>query len=448
VRALVIADSDSYVKWGAAVHDRMPARWHRTMVVIGSRAVPSAEQLATALAGSSLGTDSGRAGLGRPGSGRPGSATVPVVDLVDVADHVRRHRPDVVLMAVRGEVVRVLVRAIVAAAAEASLDRPVFVSGLPGISIPATSKALYYRSQVDYFLLHSKREIREFRALAEKMGIAQSFGLGTLPFLPERSPDVRSGGSIVFAAQAKVPREREDRIAVLRALADTAVAFPGRRVVIKVRAKRGETQTHAERYPFDDLLDAADLLAQIGSVPPNLVVEGGPMLDHLAAASGLVTVSSTAAIEAAAIGVPVIALDDFGVSPEMINLVFSGSGLLASSTDLRAGRFRTPEPAWLDDNYFHAEADNDWIAGIEALVRRRELGQLPLRPAYRGTTGGAVRRAWDRKLALGAYDRTVAGAAAYAVGVPLRSAVILARAPVRALRRRRTGRLRETAAAR
>jgi hypothetical protein len=434
VRALVIGDSDSYVKWGAAVLDRMPADWQRGMVVIGSRAVPSAEQLATALAGSSLEVaPAGSSVL----SSSPVTATVPIVDLGDVADYVRRHRPDVVLMAVRGEVVRVLVRAIVAASAEAALDRPVFVSGLPGISIPATSKALYYRSQADYFLLHSKREIREFRALADKMGIEQSFGLATLPFLPQRSPDAGAGDAIVFAAQAKVPREREDRIAVLRALADTAFAFPGRRVIIKVRARRGETQTHAERFPFDDLLDAPELLTQIGEVPSNLVVEGGPMIDHLAAAAGLVTVSSTAAIEAAAIGVPVIALDDFGQSTEMINLVFSGSGLLASSTELRAGRFRTPEPEWLDDNYFHADADNDWIAGIEALVRRRELGQLPLRPAYKGRTGGAVRRAWDRKLALGTYDQTLGGAAAYAVGVPLRSAVILARKPIKALRRRR-----------
>jgi hypothetical protein len=431
VRALVIGDSDSYVKWGAAVLDRMPAHWLRSMVVIGSRAVPSAEQLATALAGSSVAGES-----------------VPIVDLVDVADHVRRHRPDVVLMAVRGEVVRVLVRTIVAAAAESALDRPVFVSGLPGISIPATSKALYYRSQVDYFLLHSKREVREFRALAETMGVDQTFGLATLPFLPARSAEAGTGGSIVFAAQAKVPREREDRVAVLRALADTAVAFPERRVVIKVRATRGETQTHAERYPFDELLDDPALRAEIGPVPPNLVVEGGPMIDHLSTAAALVTVSSTAAIEAAALGVPVIALDDFGLSTEMINLVFSGSGLLASSTELRAGRFRTPEPAWLDDNYFHADADNDWIAGIETLARRRELGQLPLRPAFRGGTGGAVRRAWDRKLALGDFDRTLSGAAAYAVGVPLRSAVILARTPIRAMRRRRNQRAREADKAR
>lgn len=456
MRALVIGDSDSYVKWGAAVLDRMPADWQRSMVVIGTRAVPSAEQLATALAGSPL---------------RP--EVVPIVDLGDVTEHVRRHRPDVVLMSVRGQVVRVLVRAIVAAAAEAGMDRPVFVSGLPGISIPATSKALYFRSQADYFLLHSKREIRDFTALADKMGVTQSFGLATLPFLLEEvansaatststsatsaaasaSASAPGGagvgtsphpnGSIVFAAQAKVPRERDDRLSILRALIDTARAFPERRVVIKVRARRGETQTHAEQFPYDELLEDAALLAAGETLPTNLVVEGGSMADHLAVASGLVTVSSTAAIEAIAVGVPVITLDDFGESADMINLVFAGSGLSASSTELRAGRFRTPAAGWLDDNYFHPAADSDWVAGIEELVRRRELGQLPLREQFRGRLGGAVRKAWDRKLALGDYDNTASGTAAYAVGVPLRAFVIFARTPIRAVRRRRNRLARE-----
>lgn len=458
MRALVIGDSDSYVKWGAAVLDRMPGDWQRDMVVIGSRAVPSPEQLEAALAGSSL---------------RP--EMVPIVDLGDVTDYVRGNRPDVVLMSVRGQVVRVLVRAIVAASAEAGMDRPVFVTGLPGISIPATGKALYFRSQADYFLLHSKREIREFTALAEKMGVQQSFGLATLPFLvtlpsqaastvalPLQAPSLvssgeqgagvpavaaSSSGPIVFAAQAKVPREREDRLHVLRALVDTARAFPDRRVVIKVRARRGETQTHAELHPYDDLLEDAEFVAAVGELPPNLVVEGGPMGDHLAVASGLVTVSSTAAIEAVAVGVPVITLDDFGESTELINLVFSGSGLPASSTDLRAGKFRMPEAAWLDDNYFHPAEDNDWVAGIVELVRRRELGLLPLRDQFRGRLGGSMRRAWDRKLALGDYDHTRSAAAAYAVGVPLRAFVIFARTPIRAFRRRRNRRAREAALA-
>jgi hypothetical protein len=431
VRVLAIGDSDSYVKWGAAVLERMPAHWQKEMVVIGTPVVPSGAQLDAALDATGF-----------------SAAEVPIVTLVDVAARVVADKPDVVLMSVRGLVVRVLVRAIVAATADLpGRERPVFVSGLPGISIPATGRALYFRSQVDLFLLHSKREIRDFEALAQKMGVTQSFALASLPFLPgdrDRAVVDVAGDpartDIVFAAQAKVPREKDERLALLGWLIAAARARPTQRVVIKLRALPGEAQTHAEQYPFDQLLRE---VAKDTPLPSNLVVSGGSMVEHLDKAAGLVTVSSTAAIEAAAMGIPVLALDDFGVSSELINLVFEGSGLLGPSTELTepteaaGAALRLPRASWLDDNYFHPVADETWIGAIDDLVARNSAAPIPLRPQFRARIGGAPRRAWDRKLALGSYDRTVSGALAYGIGYPLRALVVWARTPIRAARRRK-----------
>jgi len=400
VKVLGIADSDSYVKWGAAVLDRMPAEWSRSLTVVRTPALLSDSQLSAALTGTQFTADQ-----------------TPVVDLADLAELVAREQPDVVLLSVRGPVVRVLVRMIVAAAPR----RPVIVSGLPGISIPETLNALYYRSQVDLFLLHSKREIRAFAALAAELGIGQTFGLGTLPFLPARRSDSEIGGAvgtdILFAAQAKVPRALEDRVALLGWLVETARQHPNERVVVKLRGRAGEAQTHSERYPFDELL------AQFDDVPDNLVVSTGPMSEHLRASAALVTVSSTAALEAVAAGIPVLALDDFGVTGKLINVVFEGSGMLGGADDLIAGRFRQPAEAWLDDNYFHAPTDDDWVDQIIAAVARREAGELPLRPQFRGSLGGNLRRVWDRKRALGPYDTSLSGSLALAVGLPLRGLV-------------------------
>lgn len=397
MRVLGVADSDSYLKWGASVLDRMPADWQRSLAILRTPALPSTQQRESALAHTSF-----------------AERGVPVVDLDDFAELVARERPDVVLLSVRGPVVRVLVRTIAAVATGA---RPVIVSGLPGISIPETLNALYYRSQVDFFVLHSKREIRAFGNLAAGLGIRQDFGLATLPFLGD---SVRAGGGddIVFAAQAKAPRAVEDRERVVAWLVETARAHPDRRVVVKLRGVAGEPQTHGEAYPYDVLLDA------VPDLPPNLVVSTGPMTTHLAHAGALVTVSSTAALEAVAAGVPVLALDDFGVTDQLINVVFEGSGLLGGSRALVEGDFRLPHAEWLDDNYFHDPADEDWIGGIEAAVAR---GSLPLRPQFRGSLGGNLRRVWDRKRALGKYDRSVAGYLALAVGLPLRGAVRRAR---------------------
>ena len=434
MKVLGIADSDSYTKWGASILTRMPATWSRTLVVIRTPALPSPRQLRSVLTGTEFSPE-----------------TTPLVDLADLAGLVAAERPDVVLLSVRGPVVRVLIRMIMTAGPH----RPLIVSGLPGISIPATLLALYYRSQVDLLILHSRREMAAFGVLAAEWGIRQDFALATLPFLADRTTAVGPGGAgprvgrrasgspsdsadgrdsdsadgrdsdigtdILFAAQAKVPRELEDRERLLGWLADAARAQPERLVIIKLRGVTGEAQTHFERYPFDALLEALE------DAPDNLVISTGPMSRHLERAAVLVTVSSTASIEAIALGVPVLALDDFGVSGPLINLVFEQSGVLGSSRQLAAEDFRSPEPEWLDANYFHGQADDTWVASIEAGVARRLDGPLALRPQFRATLGGNLRRIWDRKRALGPYDRSASGYLALSVGLPLRGAVRLSR---------------------
>jgi hypothetical protein len=391
LRILAVADSDSYVKWGAALLARAPAEWVRQLVVVATPVLPSANQLASALEST---TAIGRAD---------------VLELSGLAVRVRTMQPDVVLISARGPLVKVIVRTIVSA----STTRPVIATGLPGISVPATRMAIAHRAQADVFIVHSRREVEEFSVLATKMGIVQKFSLATLPFLPTERAQPDSTGDIIFAPQAKVPEEKSNRAMLLGWLAEAARQDPRRRVVVKVRAAQGEQQTHAEAH------DYAELLGDLQPSPPaNLVVESGPMSAHLEHASGLVTISSTAAIEALALGVPVLALDDFGVRKELINTVFADSGLLGTSHDLIAHRFNNPLPQWLEDNYFHGSASDTWVSDIEYALAERAAGEFPLKSLRRGVVGGRLRKAWDRKRSLGRFDRSVSGAAALAIGMP------------------------------
>ncbi|HEY4153111.1 MAG TPA: DUF6716 putative glycosyltransferase, partial [Pseudolysinimonas sp.] len=339
--------------------------------------------------------------------------------LTDALGVLRREQPDAVLIAVRGPVAAVLIRMI----AELP-DRPVIVTGLPGISIPATRKALAFRRQADLFVLHSRREVREFTLMSREYGWTHRFALATLPFVEERTG--ATGTDLVFAAQAVVPRTLEERLRVLQLLIAAARARPEHRVVIKVRGLAGEPQTHDEQESYPELL------GQFADIPANLVVSTAPMSAALDEAQGLMTVSSTAAIEAIARGIPVIALDVFGVTAKLINPVFEGSGLFGGETAVVRREFRHPEPAWLDDNYFHPVDDDDVAVQLEALVAARRQGVLPAREPAR-KVGGKLRLAWDRKRAFGEADRTVAGVVALAVGTPARATVIAARKVKRAL---------------
>jgi hypothetical protein len=238
-------------------------------------------------------------------------------------------------------------------------------------------------------------------------------GLATLPFLPDApAPDLVVGEThrdLVFAAQAKVPSERDERIRLLGWLVQAARRRPSRRVVVKVRAGRGEAQTHAETFDFADLLaDPVVGGARGGARTPP---PGG---------AALVTVSSTAVLEAIAAGIPAILVDEFGVSPKLINTVFEGSALFGGADDVAAWTARHPAASWLDDNYFHGREDDDWLAQLEGLLTRRATAPSPLRTRRYNLRGGALRRAFERKRMLGHHDRSTVGALSVAVALPAR----------------------------
>lgn len=394
LRVVALADTDSYVKWAAALLSALPDGADAHLLVVDTPMAVSPAQLRSALVGSSLREENVRR-----------------VEFADLPRVIGDLAPDAVLVAARGPVVRVLIAAV------AGLDpRPVIVSGLPGISIPATTAAIIHRTQSDLFVLHSTREIVAFTALARRRGLSQTFALARLPFAAAATRESRAahgGTDLVFASQAIVPRERADRMRVARLLVAAARAEPTKRVVVKERAATGEHQTHQQRYGYPDLLRT------LAPLPPNLVVSTESMAHALDAAEGLVTVSSTAAIEAVARGIPVIALDVFGVDDSLINPVFVGSGLLGCEDAVLRREFRLPPREWLAQNYFHDPAQDDWVRRVGELVALRNAGALAPKPA-RARRGGWARDVWERKLALGRNDRSLAGAFVYAIGVPLR----------------------------
>jgi len=399
VRIIGIADTDSYVKWSAALLGSLPSAAEAELLVVETPLVVSATQQAAATAGSGL--DPSR---------------VRRIAFAQVAKYVADAAPDAVLIAARGPVVRVLARLI------GSLSpRPVIVTGLPGISIPATSAALIHRTQCDLFVLHSTREIREFTALAERRGFVQRFALSRLPFARSGSAaahaETEGGTDLVFAAQAIVPRSRPERMAIVNMLIRAAETDPSRRVVVKLRAVKGEHQTHRERDGYPELLAATGR-----EMPENLVISTAPMASALHTAEGLVTVSSTAVIEAVALGVPAIVIDTFGVSDELINPVFVGSDLFGGEAEIVEREFRTALTDWVQDNYFHAASADDWLAQLEGLVAERRRGALAPKPPL-ARRGGHYRDRWERAIIVGRRERSVAETALIAVGVPFRQVV-------------------------
>jgi hypothetical protein len=416
-RVVGLVDTDSFAKWGAHLLSTAPPNWSLELLTVATPRSASPAQLRAAFRDVD-------ARLGPIDLAPPGQRSVD-----DVVARLQEDTPDAVLVSCIGPVAEVLIDQI----SRTVPDRPVLVSGLPGISFPAKWKGVFLRARADLFVLHSHREVREYRAMAAAGGIEPSFALATLPFA-RSTGTARAGAvrdSVVFAAQPSVPKEEDERRRVVGWLVDAARAHPEWRVVVKTRAARGEHQTHRETHAYADLVPT--------DAPTNLVVEAGPMSVHLDRAVALVTISSTAVLEAAARGVPALTLTDFGTSRALINEVFVDSGLEGTADDLVHGRFGSVRPEWMADNYFHAPEDDDWADRAEALMTLRDAGALVDRPAARRSRGGVLRRAWERRNALGDHDRTTIGRVAALIGTPIRAVKRTGRRVVRSLRPTTTG---------
>ncbi len=424
-RVVALVDTDSFAKWGAHLLAAAPAGWDLDLRTVATPRSASAKQLRSAFRG----LDARLAHL----------RTAPPApqDVDAVVEELRVDPPDAVLVSLIGPVAELVIDEV----HRRIPDRPVLVSGLPGISFPAKWKGIFFRARADLFVLHSHREVRAYEEMATEGGVEPHFALATLPFARSASASASASAgagatasvstgapgatgapvrdAVVFAAQPSVPLERVDRALVVQWLVATARQHPEWRVVIKTRAAAGEHQTHREEHPYPDLVPA--------DAPANLVVESGPMAEHLDRAVALVTISSTAVLEAAARGVPALTLTDFGIGRHLINEVFVSSGLEGDSVDLVDGRFGTVRPSWMQDNYFHPASDDDWQRRLTELMVQRDAGTLVDREPARRSRGGVLRRAWERKNALGGADRSALGWLALVIGAPIRTTKRLAR---------------------
>lgn len=353
---LALADTDSYLKWTSHAAQSLGDQLQVSLALVRSPLQPSPEQVEAAVAGTVW-----------------EGADLESVHWIRVVAMIRRTRPDVVLLGMTGALVRLLTAAIRRAGLPV-----VIVTGMAGLSYPANLPAIRYRAGCDLFVVHSPREQFHFEALARANGATiPKFVTHHLPYLPESSAqwplrqlppvDHTPVQQIVFAAQAKVPSSRRDRAELLRRLAAVAETRPDIPVLVKLRSRGNEAQTHTELHPLDKLWEKMAVAEDLREDALQFV--HGPMRPWLTPGTVLVTVSSTASLESLALGIRTMIVDDFGVSDELINTVFQGSGLLGSLSSLPEAGDSAATQRWMESNYFHG-FQSDLVRQIDGLIIR------------------------------------------------------------------------------
>ncbi|MGW2489621.1 DUF6716 putative glycosyltransferase [Streptomyces sp. NPDC001606] len=361
LRVAVLADSDTRWKWGALTAQRL---------------TPAA------------------AGVRLDGYLLRGRATPTPRQLQEVgvrADSLSEVTGVEFLRAMTAEPYDILVLALVGGGVQAMLHglrnawgtgpRPVVVTGYVGVVYEKLADGLLLRHGADLVLANSRHDADRFRAVYEGVGadasavteVALPF-LGGAPYTGEHDPY-----TVVFAAQPSVPDNRRDRTYLLDRLIEHARRHPEREVLLKLRSKPGEHTTHIEELPYQKLVQGKEL-------PANFRLVYGHMGEVLDRTDLLVTVSSTAALEALHRRIPTVVLTDLGVREMLGNHHFTGSGCLASWDQLDAGHRPVPDEEWVSRQGVAADGGYE-TAFDTARARIAELldrpgGLPPLTPYY------------------------------------------------------------------
>ncbi|MGW3207248.1 DUF6716 putative glycosyltransferase [Streptomyces sp. NPDC001135] len=362
LRVAVLADSDTRWKWGALTAQRLApadAGIRLDGYLLRGRATPTARQLKEV----GVRADSLREVTG-----------------VEFLRAMGESSYDVLVLALVGGGVQAMLHGLRALWAGAG-RRPVVVTGYVGVVYEKLADGLLLRHGADLVLANSRHDADRFRAVYEGVGadassvteVALPF-LGGAPYTGEHEPY-----TVVFAAQPSVPDSRKDRAYLLDRLIGHARRHPERDVLLKLRSKPGEHTTHIEELPYQKLAQGKDL-------PANFRLVYGHMGEVLDRTDLLVTVSSTAALEALHRRIPTVILTDLGVREVLGNHHFTGSGCLASWDQLDAGHRPAADEEWVARQGVAADGTYgtafDTARARIARLLDRPGGLPPLNPYY------------------------------------------------------------------
>lgn len=300
-------------------------------------------------------------------------AAVVALGMPELARALLTLRPDVLVVAEGGGGVVAAISAL-AAGWPADVRRPIVVSGYFGVVYEKLVEGLLGRAGSDIVLANSPYDAARFAEVYSALGLDPGVVVETgLPFLRALPPPAGSRRfTVTFACQPGVPASYRDRDYVVRRLIRHAGLHPDRRVILKLRSAPGERVTHAEPYPYPAILRRHD-------PPPNLQLALGDMGEVLGRTDLLLTVSSTAALEAMHAGVGTVLLTDFGVREGLGNAYFVGSGCLASFDEVDAGRVPLADPGWTRARGVAGAGPDAFLTRVSELLAT-ELE--PLRPYY------------------------------------------------------------------
>ena len=324
--AILVAAFDSQLKWAATIRRSLESKGFscRTIIPSDIRNAISDSQLADCGAGT--------------------VAYMPWGQLMNESVNV-----DVVVLALQGPQVRKFCHELFDLVELTGAAPPVTITGWVGVIIEKIIAGYLDRYAADIVAVNSHSDLAIFSEVARNLQLpTENLLLSGLPLLPGEYRQAPVGGpikAVMFADQPTVPQTREDRLYLYQRLLAYAQAHPDRDVVLKPRHRIGEDTFHRMKFHPEALLSGVHR-------PPNFSIDYTPISERLADLDLMLTVSSTAALEAVGAGVRTAFIADLDVREQLGNHIFLNSGLLRTFDQLERDDIGIPAKNWLSDYFF------------------------------------------------------------------------------------------------
>ena len=384
-RALYVAAFDSQLKWCGRIRDELESRGFGSDVVVPEiRSALSPGQIA----------DAGFAGV----------AHVSWAELLE-----RALAADVVVCSLSGPFTRALLFDLAERLDGADEPGPVVVSGWVGVIIEKITAGYLDRCGSDVVAVNSVTDLEHFQRAARALALpSDNLLLTGLPFLSGEPAPPRTGvHRLLFADQPTVPSSAAEREFLYAGAVAYARAHPDREVLLKPRHRLEEDTFHRMQHHPEVLLADVDL-------PANFRIDYTSIAELLPTVDLLVTVSSTACLEALDQGCRVALVLDLGVHERYGNHVFLDSGLLRTWQEITADELGSPAPEWLASYFFPRERNSTRTVAdrVEELI---SSGYRPSRATWRSAyhrSAAAAHRALGPELGSDRRAQTSRSAAA------------------------------------
>ena len=256
---------------------------------------------------------------------------------------------------------------------EGRSKRPMLVSAYPGLLFRFALEGMLDRSGADLLCLNSEQDLEIYREGRKAQGLScDNAAVTGLPVLWNAHPSGKQPDhpSIVFFEQPSIPVHPLQRRYICRQLKSLAEAWPDHPVIFKPRTSSIESTLHRRHGEMAGVIEA------MSENIPNLQLSFKPATRLLRSCGCAITVSSTAALEAMAMGVSTRIVGDLGITETLGNHFFTGSGAVADFAAIRANPFEViHNTSWLRRQGWMDNGENHFI---NAVLARLERGLEPL----------------------------------------------------------------------